>query len=353
MEHRAPATPLAAHPAGAPWPTVDWPEGPFDPGVDGDRVGRLLDRAFGPDADPSLHQTLAAVVVHRGRLVAERYHPGVGPGDTLISWSMAKSVTHALIGLLVADGRLAVDEPAPVPAWSGTGDPRRRITVQHLLTMTSGLRFVEDYVDDRVSDVIEMLFGRGRHDVAGFAAGLPLEHPPGTVFNYSSGTTNILAGVARHVAGGEEAVRDLLYQRLFEPIGMRSAAARFDAAGTFIGSSFLYCTARDFARFGLLYARGGVWDGTSVLPHGWADHARTPIAVPTGEDCHYGAHWWLWESATSVFAAHGYEGQYLAVAPDRDVVLVRLGKTPAEHRPAVRSWLWDLASAFPALEAAA
>jgi CubicO group peptidase (beta-lactamase class C family) len=343
----APPPPLPAHPCGVPWPTVDWPQGPVAPDVDSDRLVALLDLAFGPTARTELDRTLATVVVHRGRLVAERYHPEVSPDDTLISWSMAKSVTHALVGLLVADGRLDPSAPAPVPAWQRPGDPRGAITLQHLLTMTSGLRFVEDYVDDTVSDVIEMLFGSGKDDVAGFAAAFPLEHPPGSVFNYSSGTTNIIARIAGDAVGDADAVRDYLHRRLFEPTGMRSAVPRFDTAGTFIGSSFLYCTARDFARFGLLYARGGNWEGRPLLPSGWVDHARHPIGLPTGEECHYGAHWWLWEPETAVFAAHGYEGQYLAIDPGRDLVLVRLGKTPTEQRPRVRAWLRELTTCFP------
>lgn len=344
---RAPAVALPAQPDGVAWPTQEWPQGPLDGDVDGDRLVALLEQAFGAAGDPALEQTLAAVVVHRGRLVAERYHDDVGPDTTLISWSMAKSVTHALVGLLVADGRLDVDTPAPVPEWSSSEDPRRAVTLQHLLTMTSGLRFVEDYVDDQVSDVIEMLFGSGSADVAHFAASFPLQHPPGEVFRYSSGTTNIVSRLAGSAIGHEAAVRAFLAQRLFEPLGMSSAQPRFDEAGTFIGSSFLYATAQDFARFGLLYLRDGSWDGERLLPQGWVDHARRPIPVPTNEENHYGAHWWLWEPDRVVFAAHGYEGQYLVVDPRRDVVLVRLGKTPAERAVDVRRWLSSVLGCFP------
>ncbi len=149
---------------------------------------------------PELGLTLALVVVHGGRVVAEAYGPDVTADTTLISWSTAKSVTHALVGILVGDGRLAVESSAPVRAWQD--DARRAITVQQLLEMRPGLQFAEDYVDAGVSDVIEMLFGAGQADVAGFAAAFPLLHRPGTVWNYSSGTTNIVSRIVGDVVGG-------------------------------------------------------------------------------------------------------------------------------------------------------
>ena len=322
--------PLPSQPAGVPWPTKEWPTGPAPSAAVGASVDRLLAQP------PELGLTLAIVVIHRGRIVAEGYGPDTDDATTLISWSTAKSVTHSLVGLLVGDGRLALDGPAPVPEWEAPDDGRHPITVQQLLEMRSGLRFAEDYVDAGVSDVIEMLFGRGQHDVAAFAADVPLDHPPGTVWSYSSGTTNIVSRVVGDaVGGGEAGVRRFLHDRLFEPLGMASADPRFDDAGTFIASSFLYATARDFARFAYLYLRDGVWEGERLLPEGWVDHARTSVPVPPEEEFGYGAHWWLWREYPGAFAAHGYEGQYLIVVPDRDLVVVRLGKTPVELRPAL------------------
>lgn len=338
-------TPFPLHPAGLPWPTAEWPAGSPAPDVDGDVLAAVLDRLF--EQPPELGLTLAVVAVHRGRVVAERYGPEVDPTTTLISWSTAKSVTAAAAGLLVGDGRLTLDDPADVPEW--VGDERRAITLRHLLAMTPGLRFVEDYVDDAVSHCIDMLFGAGAQDVAGYAAALPLDHAPGTVWNYSSGTTNILSRwLGRVVGGGEAGMRAFLQERLFGPIGMASAVPRFDAAGTFVGSSFLYCTALDFARFGYLHLRDGVWDGERLLPGGWVDHCRTSVAqVPDTEDNAYGAHWWIWRDEPGSLAAHGYEGQYVVVLPGRDLVLVRLGKTPAELRPALVAELRRIVGAFP------
>jgi CubicO group peptidase (beta-lactamase class C family) len=209
--------------------------------------------------------------------------------------------------------------------------------------MTSGLRFVEDYVDADISHCIDMLFGAGQHDVAAYAAALPLDHEPGTVWSYSSGTTNILTRLIGDAVGGTAAMKAFVFDELFAPLGMASADPRFDDAGTFVGSSFLYATARDFARFGELYLAGG----RDLLPPGWIELARTPVPiVPADEPCGYGAHWWVWRDFPGTFAAHGYEGQYIVVAPDRDLVLVRLGKTPADLRPNLVAVLHDIVDGY-------
>lgn len=298
-------------------------------------VGEAVASLFG---DPEqLGLTLAALVVQDGTVIAERYGPTAGPDTTLISWSMAKSVTHALIGLLVLDGRLNVNDPAPIAEWQG--DDRQHITIQQLLWMRSGLLFNEDYIDAGTSHCIEMLFGAGQADVAGYACSLPLAYAPGSFWSYSSGTTNILCRIARDIIGdGEAGMRAYLQDRLFGPLGMSSADPRFDAAGTFIGSSFLYATARDFARFGLLYLDDGVVDGVRILPEGWVDHGRAPTEVPATETYGYGSQWWLWPYDRSM-ACQGYECQRIVVLPDRRSVVVRLGKTPADLAPNVDALL--------------
>ena len=175
-------------------------------------------------------------------------------------------------------GKLDIHAPADVPEWRETpGDPRAAITLDLLLRMSSGLAFREDYVEAQVSDVIEMLFGKGKADVGHFAASFPLEHEPGRFWSYSSGTTNIISRIAARAAGVSGAdFEAFMRRRLLDPIGMTSAQPKFDEAGTFIGSSFCYATPRDFARFGLLYLRDGVWDGQRLLPEGWVDYARRP-----------------------------------------------------------------------------
>ncbi len=309
-------------------------------------IGEAL---FAPDAP---HGTsLALVVLVDGEVIHERYghQPDTvfGPGrpvtaeTPLISWSMAKSLTHALVGLLVADGRLDLDRPAPVAGWAGT--LKEQITVLDLLEMRSGLHFVEDYVDPEVSNCLAMLFGHGAADMAAYAAGQPLEHPPGSWWNYSSGSTNIVARICGDlVGGGRPGMETFLAERLFGPVGMTHATAGFDDAGTFVGSSYVHATARDFARFGELYRHDGMIRGTRILPAGWADHARRFVAVDPDNGLHYGRHWWMFPSLPGALAACGYEGQHLLVVPDRQLVVVHLGKTPAERIDLLRAQLLAL-----------
>jgi CubicO group peptidase (beta-lactamase class C family) len=343
--------PLPRQPDGVPWPTEAWPEGPVP---DGAPIDELLDQMF--DTEGPLALTYAVAVVHRGRLVAERYGgqlehfdrpPDPVTGDTpLLSWSMAKSMLHAVVGLLVGDGRLDLDAPAAVPEWSASDDPRRAITLRQLLAMRDGLDFVEDYVDDRVSDTITMLFGDGQSDMAHFAADRPLAVPPGTRFNYSSGTSNLVSGIVARLLGPGEPYARFLHQRLFGPIGMTSAIPEFDEAGTWVASSYVRTTARDFARFGLLYVRDGMWDGRRLLPEGWVDYART-IVSDDPDDGPYGAHWWGVAGDTlGTWRASGYEGQSITLCPTLDLVIVRLGKTAIEHDPDLVAWRAAMVRAF-------
>lgn len=264
------------------------------------------------------------------------YATPCGPGVTHISWSMAKSMTHALVGFLVADGRLDIDAPADVPEW--VGDARSRITLRHLLEMRPGLEWVEDYVDGEKSHVIDMLFGAGKDDHGAYAAARPLSHEPGTHWVYSSGTTNIICRILGDLVGGDGSeqrrsrMQSFIDERLFSPLGMSSATAKFDAAGNFVGSSYVYATAADFARFGRLYVRGRSARGEEILPKGWVEAARTPIAIDPETGNGYGHHWWTWPRLPGALVATGYEGQYTIVIPEEDLVVVRLGKTPAEIR---------------------
>ncbi len=320
-------------------------------------VERTADALFAADAPHGL--SLALVVMQGGQVVFERYgqQPDTlfGPGGpvtadtTLVSWSMAKSFTHAAVGILVGDGLLQLNGPAPVPEWKGTA--KEAITLQQLLNMRSGLEFVEDYVDDSVSHCLEMLYGAGKDDMAAYAASQQLLHEPGSFWNYSSGTTNIISRVVGDVVcdgtgDRRESMETFLHGRLFGPTGMHSATPKFDPAGTFVGSSYVYATAIDFARFGELYRNDGVAaDGTRVLPAGWAAHASKFTAHDADTGFDYGAQWWLWPDLAGSFACHGYEGQYTVVLPDRGLVVVHLGKCPAAQRSMVNDHLRDIFSA--------
>jgi CubicO group peptidase (beta-lactamase class C family) len=344
--------PLPSQPAGVDWPTGAWPRGDLPPGVD---LAPLLDAVF--DVEGPMAETFAVLVVHGGRVVVERYQGALEHFDRastrvtaatpLLSWSMAKSMLHAVVGLLVGDGRLDLDAPTDVPEWSDRGDPRHAITLRQLLAMRDGLDFVEDYVDDRVSDVMRMLFGEGQADMAHFAADRPLAAPPGTRFNYSSGTSNIISGIVARAVGPGESYARFLHGRLFGPIGMQSADPEFDEAGTWVASTYMHATAQDFARFGLLYLRDGMWDGVRILPSGWVDYGRTWVSVDPDDDDPYGAHWYgVVGDTLGTFRAAGYEGQSITICPPLDLAVVRLGKTPLERKANLVPWRKAMVQAF-------
>lgn len=342
--------PLPYQPSDTAWPTEAWPEAPDAQGFDRGRCEQAIDFAFSDAAHAKMGETHAFLAVQGGKIVLERYTEGRDQRTTFPSWSKAKSITQALIGILVREGLIDLHAPANVPEWQEADDPRRAITLDQLLRMSSGLKFTEDYVDSGVSDVIEMLFGAGADDVAAHAANFPLAHEIDTFWNYSSGTSNIVARLASAALGKSgDAFEAWMFEQLFAPLGMRSPQPKFDAAGTFIGSSFCYATARDFARFGLLYMRDGVWDGQRILPQGWVDYARTPTKTPPEEPMGYGAHWWLGLAGPDSFSANGYEGQFTVCVPSLDLIMVRHGKSEAgEKGDAVRAWLADMADCFRA-----
>jgi CubicO group peptidase (beta-lactamase class C family) len=346
--------PLPPQPDGVPWPTDAWPTADPPAAVAG-RLSTLLDEITTDTV--RFGTTHAVAVVQGGRLLAERYggelehwdrpHEPVGAATRLLSWSMAKSVLHAAVGTLVDEGRLTPEAAAPVPEWADPADPRHAITLDHLLTMRDGLDFAEDYEDFERSDVIRMLFGDAQADMAHFAADHAPAHPPGTVFNYSSGSSNIVSGIVAREVGPGAAYERFLRERLFGPIGMRSAHARCDEAGTFVGSSFLYATAQDYLRFGLLYLRDGVWDGRQLLPEGWVDHGRRARSHDAEGERWHGAHWWAVGDDLGTFGANGYEGQSLMICPPLDLMVVRLGKSPDDtHDPELRAWRTRVVEAF-------
>jgi len=321
-------------PEPAPPPQGLWPEGePEQPALGPEPVARVLKKTFTEPNPKQLRRTRAVVVARDGQILAERYAPGFGPGMRLCGWSMTKAVMSALVGVLVGEKRLALDRGSLLPQWSGPGDPRAKITLEDLLRMRSGLAFAEVY-SDPLSDVTRMLFTAGA--TADFAAAKPLRAPPGTTWAYASGTTNIISRIVRNAFASQEDYLAFPRRALFNPLGMSSALIEPDAAGDLVGSSFMYATARDWARFGLLYAQDGVWAGRRILPEGWVDFSRRP--TPQSLDGRYGAHWWLklshefggeTEAARRIpadaFHALGHEGQVVTVIPSLALVVARLG----------------------------
>jgi len=338
---------LPAQPPGTPWPTEAWPEGELPAGGDRAAAENAFSRFFDVAEEAHLGVTHALLVVRGGRIVQERYGSEHDADTTLPSWSMAKSLLCAWVGILVGEGRLRLDAPAPVAAWQGADDPRRAITLDQLLRMSSGLAFAEIYDDSGFSDTIEMLFRSGRDDVAAYAAAKPLEAAPDTLWSYSSGTSNIVSRITHEAVDLDgEPYLARLRRALFDRIGMKSVLPRLDARGTWIASSFAFATARDFARFGLLCLRDGCWDGERILPAGWIDYARTPTAHSGGE---YGAHFWLAQDGSGIFSANGFRSQYTIMVPDRDLVVVRLGDSEVTQKRALLLALSQLVRAYPTL----
>ena len=329
------------------------------PGVKRAALASALDALF---THPEAAETRAVVVMKNGRIVAERYAPGYHQNTRFVSWSMAKTVTAVVIGQLVADGRLRLDDSAPVPAWQRPGDPRGEITLRHLLQMRSGLRHTEAGDPVYESDEVRMLFLDGRDDMAAYAEAQPLEAEPGARWEYSTATTVILADIAaraltpsRDPAVRRKAMDDYLRTRLFEPIGMKGMIAEYDAAGTLIGGSLLHGTARDWASFGEFLRNKGAVTGAQLVPAAWIEFMTSPSPPNQG----YGAQTWLnrpqasdghleWPGAgAATFSMNGHLGQYVTIAPERGVVVVRLGKTlDGEHEP-VRDRIARMIRLFP------
>lgn len=317
--------------------------------------------------DPAVGETRALVIMRGGRVVAERYAPGYGPDSRLISWSMAKSVTAVLVGMMVADGRLALDEPAIVPEWQTPRDGRAAITLRHLLHMSSGLdhtEMAEGSVEIFDADTPRMLFLDGREDVARYAETRPLEAIPGKKFEYSTATSHILADImTRSLTASKDPVvrRDAMLDyargRLFEPLGMTSAVPEFDRNGTMLGGSLIHATARDWAKFGEFLRNNGSVRAAQMMPTSWMRFMK----APSKNDASYGAHLWLnrtrndgrdqvlfpGKAPSDVFAALGHLGQFVVVSPQHRLTMVRLGNTPDDQLDPVNDQLAKLISIFP------
>jgi CubicO group peptidase (beta-lactamase class C family) len=350
--------PLPAQPDGVPWPREEWPQAEPDPRLDRRLLAERSEALFRPTGRAGLPDTRALLVVQGGRIVLERYATGFTSETRFVSWSMAKSVTQALVGILVREGRLALDAPAPVPEWRSDGDPRGAITLDQLLHMTSGIANGDGAPVGASSLGLELLFGRGSLDSAAFAGSFPLAVSPGTHWDYSTSTSVLLAAiVGRASGGGRESTARFIRRELFDPLGMRSAVPEFDLAGTFLGGSSVWATARDWARFGLLYLRDGRFEDRRILPEGWVDYTRT--AARGADHAGYGAHFWLNRDPVdhgapqlpgapeSAFSASGANGQFVTIVPTLDLVAVRLGEAQGMTEDEVGKGLGALIQLFP------
>jgi CubicO group peptidase (beta-lactamase class C family) len=318
--------------------TTRWPLGdltdnaqlPTD--VDQDALRAALDFAFDDTVHAVPQKTRAMVVVYKGQIVAERYAPGFTRDMRHISWSMGKSITAALIGILVRDGHFQLDDPAPIPAWRDPVDSRSKITIGHLLHMSSGLKF------DSPSNTSAMFTDGDHHrfvyfgavDVFDYCTRRGAEFPPDTVWRYRNCDPLSLGMIIRRTveARGENYLA-FPQRALFDPIGVRRMVLEVDLHGNFIMTGFEYGTARDWARFGLLHLRDGVWEGKRILPAGWIDYATAP--APADADRKYGALFWLNRGGQfkklprDMYWPAGHHGQVVLIIPSREMVIVRLG----------------------------
>lgn len=349
----------------APPPSPPLPEGTLEtvaiePGVPREQLARAIDAMF---SDVGIGETYAVVVMHRGDVVAERYAEGFTSDTRFIGWSMSKTVTAVLIGMLVSDGRLALDESPPIAHWQRAGEPRGDITLRQLLQMRSGLRHAENADPVYESSEVRMMFLDGRDDMAAWAEAQPLAHSPGTVFRYSTATTVILADIAARLLapdGGpsdrQRALADFLDARLAVPLGLDSMVAEYDAAGTMAAGSAIWANARDWARFGDFLRNGGSAGGVQVIPRGWVDFMKSES--PRAPD--YGAQMWLNrpsgedrdvlfadQGPGTAFAALGHLGQVLYVSPEQGLTVVRLGHTLGEQQNAMIGRLAAISALYP------
>lgn len=269
----------------------------------------------------------AIVVVKDGQLITEHYAEGIDKTTPLLGWSMTKSITAALTSILVKDGLLAIDQPATISQWSE--DERSLITLNHLLQMSSGLQWNEDYSKTSLSDVSRMLYLES--DMYRFASSAMSEVPPDSVWRYSSGTTNIISGIIRSCFDSYQDYYQFPQKRLFNKLGMQHSLIETDAAGTFVGSSYGYCSARDWARLGMLYLNKGNWLGEQILPEWWVQYSTTPARQSKGK---YGAHIWLNASQqhmpdlpADVYFFNGYRGQRVTILPSMNMVVVGLNSS--------------------------
>jgi CubicO group peptidase (beta-lactamase class C family) len=314
----------AGDPANIPWPDGDlmqdvpWPEQ-----VNRARLQAALDAAFTPSPQERF-QTIGVVVVYKDHIIAERYAPGWGVHVPYRTWSTGKSIMSALIGILVRQGKLDVHAPAPIAAWQGRDDPRRAITIEHLLHMSSGL----------VSEGTRTTKAYwGGIDTAADIASKPLQVQPGTRWKYANYDTLLLTLSMKEVLGGGAAYWTFPRHELLNKIGMRDTVLEMDPYGNFIMSSQNYSTPRDLARFGLLYLYDGVWQGERILPEGWVAYTVQP--APADTQGHYGAQFWLYgrdpRLPDDVFSTAGSRGQYVTICPSHHLVVSRMGLDPLSH----------------------
>ncbi|UJH92183.1 beta-lactamase family protein [Antarcticibacterium sp. 1MA-6-2] len=286
---------------------------------------QAINNAFDPNEE-DIKRTRAVVVLYKGHLIAEKYGPGINSDTKLLGWSMTKSITSAILGILEKQGKISLYQDELFESWSK--DERSAITLDNLLQMNSGLEWEEDY--STISDVTRMLFQE--ENMAGVQLSKPLTGIRGVTWNYSSGTTNLLSAFIRNQFKTHQEYLDFWYKELIDKISMHSMTLEPDLAGNYVCSSYSWATARDWAKFGLLYLNKGSWHGEQLFKESWVDYTTRPANGSKGK---YGAHFWLNAGGkypnipTDLYSCNGFQGQHVFIIPSKDLVVVRFGL--AEH----------------------
>lgn len=294
-----------------------------------EKMLQVISSEFKENREGPFKNTTAITVAYDGKLLAEKYRNGFDKHTPVLGWSMTKSITSTLIGILVQEGKLNIHDPAPIKEWQN--DERKSITLHHLLQMTSGLDWEEEY--SKISEAVTMLYKKG--DMYAYSIQPKLKYEAGTKWYYSSGTSNILSGIIRNQFANSQDYWSFPYEALFNKIGMSSVILETDASGTFVASSYCYATPRDWTRYGLLYYNQGVWQGDTVVDPSWVTYTSTTSEnIPLGQ---YGAQWWLNGKANGenkfpalpedMIMCRGYQGQHIYVIPSKKLVVTRFGKT--------------------------
>lgn len=295
------------------------PAGTIFPEVDYRQLERAIDLAF---ANNETQRTRTVLVAYKNRILAERYVGGFNKDTPVLGWSMTKSLLATLYGILRHQGKIDLSQPAPVAEWKN--DNRSNITIDHLMRMQSGLEWEEDY--STISDVTRMLFMEA--DMAAVQIDKPAVAAPGEIWNYSSGTSNLLSGILRNHFNSEQEYIDFPYKALIDKTGMHSMLLETDVAGNFVGSSYGWASTRDWAKFGLLYLNEGKWNGEQLFDTGWVEYVTRPTEHSNER---YGAHFWLNAGGfysgvpEDLYSANGFQGQYVFIIPSLNLVIVRTG----------------------------
>ena len=289
--------------------------------VDYVKLNTVVENAFDKKGEKN-KRTRSVIVIYKDKIIAEKYADGFDKNSKILGWSMTKSLTGTFFGILQKQGKININDKAPITEWQN--DERKSITINNLLQMNSGLEWEEDY--GKISDVTKMLFIE--EDMTKSQIDKPLVGKPNETWNYSSGTTNLLSGILRKQFKTHQEYLDFWYSSLFDKIGMHSALTEVDMAGNFVGSSYGWATTRDWAKFGLLYLHKGNWNGEQIFDESWAKYVATPTNTSNGN---YGAQFWLNaggkfpNTPKDMYYASGFQGQMVAIFPSHDLVIVRMG----------------------------